>query len=101
MWGVFNGSGEPIKLTPSEYFEMFVPASEHIEATLIGINQVVRSGNALENLTEIFPTSSFVDFHIPARESSDEPDWRSLRLAFEEYDGYYKLIAIVYNKWAI
>jgi len=101
VWGVFNGSGEPIKLTPAEYFEVFVPAAEHIDATLIGINQVVRSGNALENLTDVFPSASFVDFHIPARDSSDEPDWRSLRLAFEEYEGYYKLIAIVYNKWTI
>jgi len=101
VWGVFNGSGEPIKLTPAEYFEEFVPAAEHLDASLIGINQVVRSGNALENLTGIFPTASFVDFHIPGKESSDGPDWRSLRLAFEEFDGYYKLIAIVYNKWSI
>ena len=101
VWGVFNGSGEPIKLTPAEYFDAFVPAADHIDAAIIGINQVIRSGNALENLTDVFPFASFIDFHIPASDTSDEPDWRSLRLAFEEYEGYYKLIAIVYNRWTI
>jgi len=101
VWGVINGSGEPITLTPEEYFEKFIPAADHMDAAVIGINQVVKSGNALENITEIFPNVSFVDFHIPCGKPADESDWRSLRLGFEEYNGYLRLIAIVYNTWSI
>jgi len=101
VWGVFNGSGEPITLTPEEYIARFIPAAEHIDAAVLGINQVIRSGNALENLTDIFPNASFVDFHIPCQQITDEPNWRSLRLAFEEHNGYLRLVAIMYNKWAI
>ena len=101
MWGVYNGSGEPIMLTPAEYFEKFVPAAEYINAPVLGINRVVRSGNALENMIDVFPNVKFVDFHIPGGETSEESDWSSLRLGFEEYDGRLRLIAIVYSSWTV
>jgi len=98
VWGVYNGSGVPIELTPAEYFAGFIPAAEHMETSVIGINQIVRSGNALENITDVFPNSEFVDFHSPGGEPAEEPDWSSLRLVFEDYNGYLRLVAIVYSK---
>ena len=99
VWGVYNGSGEPIEMTSSEYFAKFVPAADHLEASIIGINQIVRSGNALENITDVFPNVNFVDFHIPGEDPAEDFDWRSLRLGFEEYDGYLRLIAIIHSTW--
>jgi len=99
VWGVYNGRGEPIELTPAEYFAEFVPAADFFDAKIIGINQIVRSGNALENITDVFPNVQFIDFHISADDSADELDWSSLRLGFEEYNGYYRLITIVYSTW--
>jgi len=102
VWGVYNGSGVPIELTPSEYLAEFVPAAAHVDAAIIGVNQIVRSGNALENMTDIFPNAKFVDFHIPGEEPVEEfDDWRSLRLCFEEHDGDLKLVAIVFSKWSV
>jgi len=101
VWGIYNGSGEPIELTPFEYFTDFIPAAEHLKAPVIGIDQIVRSGNALENITEIFPNARFVDFHIPGGESAAEYDRSSLRLGFEDFDGYLRLVFIVYSKWTV
>ena len=101
VWGVYNGSGEPITLTPAEYFEKFVPAVDYIKASVIGINQVVRSGNALENMVDVFPNVKFVDFHFPGGESIEDLDWSSLRLGFEEHDGNLYLIAVVYSTWTV
>jgi len=98
VWGVYNGSGVPIELTPAEYFAGFIPAAEHMETSVIGVNQIVRSGNALENITEVFPHSEFVDFHNPGGEPAEELDWSSLRLVFEDYNGYLRLVAIVFSK---
>jgi len=100
VWGVYNGRGEPIELTPAEYFDKFVPAADFFDAKIIGINRIVRSGNALENITEVFPNVQFIDFHISGGDSIEAPDWSSLRLGFEEYDGYFRLITIVYSTWA-
>jgi len=101
VWGVYNGSGEPIVMTVAEYFTQFIPAADFINAPVIGINQIVRSGNALENITDVFPDVKFVDFHIPGGEPVEEFDWSSLRLGFEEYNGELRLTVIVFSKWTV
>jgi len=101
VWGVYNGSGEPIELTPADYFAQFVSAAKHMDAPVIGVNQIVRSGNALENITDVFPNAKFVDFYISEEETTEELDWSSLRLGFEEYDGNLMLVAIIYSKWTV
>ena len=99
VWGVYNGSGEPIEMTVSEYFDKFVPAAYHLNAAVIGVNQIIKSGNALENIFDVFPGVQFVDFHIPGEEQNEEFGWSSLRLGFEEYEGSLWLITIVYSTW--
>ena len=101
VWGVYNGSGEPIVKTVTEYFAEFIPAADFINAPVIGINQIVRSGNALENITDVFPNVKFVDFHIPGGEPVEEFDWSSLRIGFEEYNGELRLTVIVFSKWTV
>jgi len=99
VWGVYNGSGEPIEMTPAEYFAEFIPAADFMDTSMIGINQVVRSGNALENMTELFENVQFIDFHLPGADNADQPAWSSLRLGFEEYKGQLWLVTIVYSTW--
>ena len=101
VWGVYNGSGEPIELTPAEYLSHFVTAAEFLNTSVLGINEVVKSGNALENMTDIYPDMQFVDFHISRGEPGDETNWCSLRLGFEDYHGVLRLIAIVYSSWTV
>ena len=102
IWGV-DDAGVPIELTPIEYFRTFVLSCDYINASVIGINRVVRSGNALENLTDKFPGVRFVDFHIPAddRNTSDDLDWSSLRLGFEEHDNRLWLSVVVHSTWTV
>jgi len=101
IWGVRNGTGEPISLTPSEFLEQFVPAEDFLDSALVGINKIVRTGNALENIKEVFPEVRFVDFHLTGSEEDiyGIDDWRSLRLGFEEYYGKLRLIAIIHSTW--
>ena len=101
VWGVFDGSGEPIEMTPAEYFAKFVYRKCYSSAPLIGVNNIVRSGNALENITDVFPEIQFVEFHIPGAEVSPAADfeWCSLRLGFTEYDGKLWLTVITHSEW--
>lgn len=102
VWGI-NDIGEPIELTPVDYFARFVFSSDYFSASMIGINRIVRSGNALENITEEFPGVRFVDFHIPGedRYPPDELDWSSLRLGFEEHEDKLWLTVIVHSRWTV
>lgn len=103
VWGVRNGSGEPISLTPVEYFAQFVYSDDFINAPIIGVDRIVRSGNALENITEEFPGVRFVDFHIPGgeRDTPEDLDWSTLRLGFEKHAGRLWLTVVVHSTWTV
>jgi hypothetical protein len=103
FWGVQNGSGEPIEMTLIEYFDKFVYSRNYIDAPIVGVDRIVRSGNALENITEVFPGVRFVDFHFPCveRDPADEPQWSSLRLGFEDHDGALWLTVIINSRWTV
>ena len=100
-WGVLDGSGEPIQMTPNDYFDRFVFDKDFTTAPAVGIDHVVRSGNALENIKETFPDIRFVDFHIPGDECTGGMGWSSLRLGFEEYNGELMLTVIVHSEWTV
>lgn len=102
LWGFYDGSGLDIKLTPSEYYEQFIYSHDFIEAEDIGYNEVLSSGNMLENQFEIYEDPIIVEYYF----SGFNPDfagldWRSLRLVFEEYKGSWHLVGIISNQWTI
>jgi len=102
IWGVMRGSGEPIEMTPKDYIAKFVFDKDYTAASLIGVNRVVRSGNALENITDVFPDVQFVDFHLTGgdKDSAEDLNWSSLRLGFEEYEGKLWLSVIIHSEWS-
>lgn len=102
MWGKYDGSGNPIELTPSEYFKAFVYDKGYLSASEIGVDTVVKSGNSLENIKEVFPDARFVDFYIPGADRDNGGlDWSSLRLVFEEYHGKLMLTVILHSEWTV
>ena len=102
VWGVYAGSGEPIELTVADYFAEFVFDRDYTAATVIGVNQIIKSGNALENIADVLPDVKFIDFHIPGSEkdSAEDYDWSSLRLGFEEFEGSLWLTVILHSEIA-
>ncbi len=102
VWGVAGDSGEPIELTPSEYIARYVYQQDYASAKTIGINHILRSGNSLENILDVFPDAEFVDFYMPG-EAIGETDssWTILRLVFEEYDGSLMLAAIIHSEYSV
>ena len=103
VWGVQESKGEPIEMTPANYFTEYILAKNYVNAPVIGINHIVKSGNALENITEVFPDIKFVDFHIPGgdKDSTEDLSWTSLRLGFEEYEGKLWLTLILNSRWTV
>jgi len=102
MWGYTDGEGAPIKLTPKQYFEKYVFNQDYTVSPVIGRNYIVKSGNSIENVQEVFPDCQFVEFHYPGIDKQySGMDWCSLRLVFREYEGAYKIVAIVHDQWTI
>ncbi len=100
LWGVFDGSGEDIKLTFNAYFKRFVYNRDfiNIEAKY---NKIEASGNDLNNLKTFYPKSPFVEFYFPGTTENEQMDWKALYLVFSHQNNSYKLKAIIHNQWTI
>lgn len=102
LWGYTDGEGASINLTPKQYFEKYVFDQDYTSAPVIGRNYIVKSGNSIENVQDVFPDCQFVDFHFPGSEEKYAGmDWSTLRLVFREYEGAYKIVAIIHAQWTI
>lgn len=102
IWGLTDGEGAPISMTMSDYFASYVYNADYTQAPIIGIDQVMASGNSLENVAEAYPEGRFVEFHFPGLQPTNQGfDWCSLKLVFEPYNGDYKLVAMIHSQWTI
>lgn len=103
QWGTFDGSGEPINLGLTDYWQRFVYGHDFAAAPQVGYNAFKRGGtNTPNNAREAYPTAIFVDYHFPGFDPKVEGmDWQTLRLAFEQKDGQWYLVGIIHDQWTI
>jgi hypothetical protein len=100
VWGVYDGSGLPIKLRFAEYYDQFVYDQDFANAEQIGYNQIIRMGNTINNCFEFYPGAKVVEYHFsgfaPAFEGMD---WKSLRLVFQDEGGLLYLVGVIHDGW--
>jgi len=102
LWGYYDGTGDEIKLTPGGYYEKFIYSADFKNAEQIGYNEVLSTGNMLENQFEIYDNPIVVEYYFPGFNPEYEGmDWKSLRLVFEKYEDSWKLVGIIHNQWTI
>lgn len=102
LWGYFDGTGLPITMTLNEYFDSFVYSADFANAPQIKKNEIIGSGNSLNNLEKVYGEADFIEYHFPGFDAEMAGmDWQSLRLVFEPYNGEYKLIGIIHDQWTI
>ncbi|MDR0325107.1 MAG: hypothetical protein LBI19_03310 [Oscillospiraceae bacterium] len=94
LFGIDPATSQPIKLTPADYMTAYLRDVNYAEAPMLGVNNIVRRGNAVENVTEAFPDGVFVDFFFPSSQPGGF-DWKSLKVVFEEEGGRFRLVALI------
>lgn len=101
-WGTYDGTGDPIQLTVTNYLKKFVYNADYVNAEAIGFDEVMKQGNSVNNLKEIYPNSHFIDYHFSGFDQKLKGiDWTSLRLVFEKYKGEYFLVAVIHDQWTV
>lgn len=101
-WGVTDGSGEPIRMSGREYFARYVFNVDYTQAPIIGIDTVMESGNALENVADSYPECRFVEYHFPGIDPQNKGfDWCSLKLVFSPCQDSWRLVGIIHSEWTI
>jgi hypothetical protein len=103
VWGTYDGSGAPIRLTFTEYYKRFIYDRDFATASKISYNGgPLVQGNTHDNSFEKYPNAIIVEYHMPGVQPEQEGmDWASLRLIFEQYRGAWYLVYVVHDKWTI
>ena len=85
IWGIYDGIGDDISLTPSQYYEKFIYTNDFKNAEEIGYNEVLSMGNMNENQFEVYDNAIVVEYYFSGFNPDYEGmDWRSLRLVFQQ-----------------
>lgn len=100
-WGAADGTGDPIRLTPAQYFERFVFDRDYSRATAVSVNSDRAQGNTSNNAAAVYPNAMRVEFYFEPAPGKGDPafEWRALRLVFERENASWKLIAVTHDEW--
>ena len=99
VWGIGSDGSTPIKLTISDYVSQYVCDAAYTSAPYLGVDQVLFSGNALENVAESYPDCRFVDFYCPGS-TDNSRDWSALKLVFSWYQNEWYLVGVIHSAWS-
>lgn len=96
VWGTYDGSGEPIKLTPREYHDTFVYDVDYATITVAKLldGEAAHSARGLRSVVKHFAGSSFVLYRYEGTPSAAYNDWKALLLVFHKFDDQWFLIGI-------
>jgi len=102
LWGYYDGSGEPITITFSDYYKKFIYDVDFVNAEQVGYNKTLSFGNSLNNGFEVYKNSIIVEYYFSGFDPQYEGmDWRSLRLVFEKKNDIWYIVGIIHDQWTI
>lgn len=100
VWGEFDGTGYPLKMTLDNYMEKFVYDVDFLNPEKRTVNKFIGSGNSLNNLSLIYKNSDFTESHFSGfEEKYGGMEWRTLRLVFKEHNQRFYLVGVVHDQW--
>lgn len=101
-WGAFDGSGEPMMFTPSEYYKKFIWNADYTTAKDVNWNTFKGKGNSLENQKQFHPNAQIIEYYFPGFDKQYAGmDWSSLRLMFEQDGNTWHLVGIIHNEHTV
>lgn len=102
LWGEYDGSGDPIRLSAKQYFRKFVYRQDMLKAKDISYNENAAGGNTMPNVFDAYPRAIIVVYHHAGSDPRfDGMDWQQLWLAFEKRNETWYLVGIVSHEWTI
>ena len=102
VWGSFDGTGDPIRMTLHNYMQRFVYDVDFLKPEKRSVNEIIGGGNSLNNLDSVYKDCDFTESYFSGFEKKYEGhDWRTLRLVFKERNRRFFLVGIVHDEWTI
>jgi hypothetical protein len=101
MWGTYDPSGEPIKLTLDGYFKKFACDKPYLSKGKFAYNETIGHSTIINNIAEFYPEAVFVEAYFGGDDLEQEPyAWASVRLVYQQHEGRFFLLGWVHDAWA-
>ena len=102
VWGDYEGSGDPIRLTFRDYYKRFVYDHDFANMTGVSYDSFNTRGSA-DNPWEYYPGAIIVSYYYPGIEGpkGGVMDWKGLRLVFQKKGRAWFLVGILHDEWMI
>jgi len=102
VWGEFDATGDPIKMTLNNYLQRFVYDVDFVKPEKRTVNDFIGTGNSLNNLSSVYKDCDFTESYFSGfKKEYAGMDWKTLRLVFKERNGKFFLVGIVHDEWTI
>lgn len=102
LWGYEDGQGAPIEMTIQQFLDQYIFAVDYTLAPRVGVDEIVLSGNSLENVREAYPGCRFVDLCYPGLDQANGGlDWCSLKMVFAATQSGWYLVGLIHSQWTI
>ncbi len=102
--GVYNNPEEPIMMTTKDFFAKYY-FRDFKTVTQVGYNEIIvnleyNKGREPESLFYDMPKAIMVEYYFePLKTAVFEFDWKMVRFFFEEYNGQWYLIGLMYDEF--
>ena len=101
LWGSYDGTGDPIRLSWREYFLKFVYNRNFAATPNVSYNVIKNRGNTPNNLHAFYPGSIVVEYFTPDPKEADGFNWQGLWLVFQPRGTNWYLVGIAHDQWTI
>ena len=101
LWGSFDGSGEPIRLSVREYLARFgndLPSGRPIRTARD--SEPMGTGNAINNVRAAYPGATVIEYYNPGVDPKyGGMDWRSVWIVLERSGPDWYVTGVVHGSW--
>jgi hypothetical protein len=101
VWGVTAGKGDEIVATLDQYLEGLRGRSAITSTAEIGYDVALGGGNSINNLAEVFPDATVVEYYHPGTSFYGGLDWSALRFVFDTDGDQLVLRGLISDQWEI
>lgn len=101
LWGVRDGSGEPIRVSFRGFVDRFVYDFDVQRAPRVARDSAPMGiGNAKFNVPQVYSSDAIVEFNTPGTNPKyGGMDWRSLWIVLRRYQDRWVVVGIVHGEW--
>jgi hypothetical protein len=103
LWGAFDGTGDPMRLSFADYYRKFIYDYDFARAPRVAVDAApMGAGNSINNIRQVYRGGSVIEYHVPGIDPKyGGMDWRSLWLVFEKSGDAWFLTGVIHGSWTI